>query len=189
MKKPQILTRHRDGRIPWFEQIEKTVLLPDRQDEQIYYSIKPPDYVTALASTTENKFIILRQYRPAVENFVFELPSGHIEKGETPAKAILRELKEETGGTAESANLLGELIPDTGRLENRLWAFYISNIQLDRIPLPEENEGIEVRAVSREELFTMIRSGRLNHALDLSVITLALLNGYVQLNNKEPSIT
>ena len=189
MRKPQILTRQKDTTIPWFEQIEKTVLLPDRSDEQIYYSIKPPDYVTALACTTENTFIILRQYRPAVENYVFELPSGHVEKGETPAQAILREIKEETGCTAEAAALLGELIPDTGRLENRLWAFYINNIQLDRLPAPEENEGIEIHAVSRDELFAMIRTGQLNHALDLSVIALAVVKECILLNNKESSST
>lgn len=186
MNKPHIVTKQKDLTIPWFEQIEKTVLMPDSPDEQVYYSIKPPDYVTALVSTTGNKFIIVKQFRPAVEDYVFELPSGHVDEGETPAQAMVREVKEETGCTAEAPVLLGELIPDTGRLENRLWAFSIRDIQLDRIPAPEENEGIEVHAVSREELFAMMRAGRLNHALDLSVIALALLNGHLPLYDKEP---
>ena len=181
MKKPYIQKIQKDLSIPWFEQIEKTVVLPYNSEPQIYYSIKPLDYVTALTHTTENKFIILKQYRPVVEDYTFELPSGHIEDGETPAQAITRELKEETGCLVEDVTLLGEIIPDTGRLENTLWAFYVNKVKIKTLPDPAENEGIEVYLVSREELFTMILEGHFNHALDLSVITMAILKQYLSL--------
>jgi len=179
MKRPYIQKTQKDLSIPWFEQIEKTVLLPHNSEPQIYYSIKPPDYVTALTRTEEGKFIVLRQYRPAAEDYTFELPSGHIEDGETPTQAIIRELKEEAGCLAEDVILLGEIIPDTGRLENTLWAFYLNKVKIKTLPDPAENEGIEVYLVSREELFKMIIEGRLNHALDLSVITMAILKQYL----------
>ena len=179
MRKGQILKIQKDLSIPWFEQIKKTVLLPYYSEPQIYYSIKPPDYVTALTHTTENKFIILKQFRPVVEDYTFELPSGHIENGETPTQAITRELKEEAGCLAEDVTLLGEIIPDTGRLENTLWAFYVNKVKINTLPEPAENEGIEVYLVSREELFQMILEGRLNHALDLSVIMMAILKQYL----------
>lgn len=181
MKKPYIQKTQKDLAIPWFEQIKKTVLLPYNSEPQIYYSIKPPDYVTALTHTTENKFIILKQYRPVVEDYTFELPSGHIEDGETPTQAITRELKEETGCLAEDVTLLGEIIPDTGRLENILWAFYVNKVKIMTLPDPAENEGIEVYLVSREELLKMIFEGNLNHALDLSVITMAIVKQYLAL--------
>lgn len=181
MRKGQILKVQKDSSIPWFEQIKKTVLLPYNSEPQIYYSIKPPDYVTALTHTTEDKFIILKQYRPVVEDYTFELPSGHIEVGETPIQAIIRELQEETGCLAEDVTLLGEIIPDTGRLENTLWAFYVNKVKIVTLPDPAENEGIEVNLVSHEELFKMILEGRLNHALDLSVITMAILKRYLAL--------
>jgi len=41
-------------------------------------------------------------------------------------------------------------------------------------------EGIEVILVSREKLFQMIREGHLNHALDLSVIALAIFKRYLR---------
>jgi len=181
MKRPYIQKTQKDLSIPWFEQIEKTVLLPHNSEPQIYYSIKPPDYVTALTRTEEGKFIVLRQYRPAAEDYTFELPSGHIEDGETPVQAMKRELKEETGSEVGDMTLLGGLIPDTGRLENRLWAFYADKIKINHIRGPEENEGIEVQLVSLQELHRMINEGALNHALDLSVITLAIFQKCLKL--------
>ena len=77
-------------------------------------------------------------------------------KGETPTQAIIRELKEETGCIAGEVILLKEVIPDTGRLENKLWAFYVSNVEVKDIPSPDNNEGIEVQLVSHEELFEMM---------------------------------
>lgn len=181
MRKPHIQNIEKDLSIPWFEQIRKDVLFPGESKPQIYYSIKPADYVTALTHTIENKFVILRQYRPAVEDYTFELPSGHLEDGETPAEAMIRELKEETGCETADVTLLGEIVPDTGRLENTLWAFYVNKVKIKALPDPAENEGIEVYLVSRDELFQMIREGRLNHALDLSVITMAILKQYLAL--------
>jgi 8-oxo-dGTP pyrophosphatase MutT (NUDIX family) len=179
MRKSYIQKVEKDLSLPWFQQIKKTVLFPHISEPEIYYSIKPPDYVTALTHTTDDKFVILRQYRPAVEDYTFELPSGHLEDGETPSEAILRELREETGCKASEVTLLGEIIPDTGRLENILWAFYINKVKIDTLPQPSDNEGIEVYLVSREELFRMICDGRLNHALDLSVIAMAILKRHL----------
>jgi 8-oxo-dGTP pyrophosphatase MutT (NUDIX family) len=178
MNKPSILKVQKDLSNPWFEQIEKTIILPGDSEPQIYYSIKPHDYVTVLAQTNEKKIIILKQYRPAVEDFTFEFPSGHLEEGETPTQAVIRELKEETNCEAENLILMGEVIPDTGRLENRLWAFYAGNIVVNDFPHPDENDGIEVNLVSTDKLFNMINDGTFRHALDLSVVTLAITKKY-----------
>jgi len=181
MDKGQVLSIEKDLSIPWYEQIKKTVLLPYNMEKQIYYSIKPPDYVTALTETTDHKFIVLKQYRPAVDDITFELPSGHREEEETPEQAMMRELSEETGCEAGSVTLLGELFPDTGRLENRLWPFYINGVTIRTVPEPSKNEGIEVVMVTRRELFEMIQERKLHHSHDLAVIALALINEHLKL--------
>jgi ADP-ribose pyrophosphatase len=170
-KKPRILRVEKNGSIPWYEQIKKTVSFPHESGEQIYYSIKPSDYVAVLAQTPDGKIIVVRQFRPAIEAFVFELPSGHVEDGETPEEAIIRELAEETNCRAGNVVLLGENYPDTGRLENRQWAD------------PDKNGGIEVYLVSQRELFEMINEGKFRHALDLCVVALAISRGYLKAYN------
>jgi 8-oxo-dGTP pyrophosphatase MutT (NUDIX family) len=44
-----------------------------------------------------DKLLLIRQWRPSVENYVIEFPAGMVDKGETPAQAIAREVEEETG--------------------------------------------------------------------------------------------
>jgi ADP-ribose pyrophosphatase len=181
MNKPRILKVQKDSSIPWYDQIKKTVILPHEPMEQTYYSIKPSDYVSILARTPEDTIIIVRQYRPAIEDYVYELPSGHLEKGETPEQAIRRELKEETNCKARKVILLGENYPDTGRLENRQWAFYAQDVEVHPFPDPDENEGIEVSLVTVDKLFEMMNGGRFKHALDLCVVALAMSKGYLKI--------
>lgn len=171
----RILKVEKDISIPWFEQIKKTVILPGQSERQTFYSIKPPDYVTILAETKEKKIVIVKQYRPAVEDYTFELPSGHVEKEEMPSQAIMRELREETGFITNDVTFLGELIPDTGRVENRLWAFYTDSLETKQVSSYVDNDGIEVDLVSIDKLQEMIKNGSFKHALDLSVIALAML--------------
>ncbi len=181
MKKPRILKVQIDSSIPWYDQIRKTVILPHEPVEQTYYSIKPSDYVSILARTPEDKFIIVRQYRPAIEDYAYELPSGHMDEGETPEQAIIRELKEETNCTAKKVILLGENYPDTGRLENRQWAFYAQDVEVNHFPNPDENEGIEVSLVTPAEFLGMMNDGLFRHSLDLAIVALAISKRYFKI--------
>jgi len=58
-----------------------------------------------LAITRDKTFVLVRQFRPAIEMFTLELPGGHVEEGETPEQSARKELLEETGfGAEELAN-------------------------------------------------------------------------------------
>jgi 8-oxo-dGTP pyrophosphatase MutT (NUDIX family) len=109
---------------PWFELVAKR----SGDDGPPHYSIRTQDYVAIVATTEAGRLLLVRQFRPAVEMTTLELPSGHVEPGETPIEAARRELLEETGHTAATLELLGELRPDTGRLGNRLWCFHTSAV-------------------------------------------------------------
>ena len=60
--------------------------------------------VAVLAITPEQKMILVRQFRKALEEVIYEIPAGKLEKGENanPEAAMLRELEEETGMTTKS---------------------------------------------------------------------------------------
>ena len=82
---------------PWFELVEKSV----ENNSAPYYSIRTRDYVSVLAITRDKTFVLVRQFRPAIEMFTLELPGGHVDEGETPEQSARKELLEETGFVAE----------------------------------------------------------------------------------------
>lgn len=160
---------------PWFEVAAKTM----REGEAPFYSLRLPDYTSVVAVTEEGRIVIVRQYRPAVEKYTLELPSGLVDPGETPGEAAARELLEETGYEAASVEVLGPMDPDTGRLGNRIFACFASGVRLVQGRVPEE--GIQVRTWSPAELRAGMASGRFDHALHLAVVMLAMVRGRVSI--------
>ncbi len=125
--------------VPWFEILER----PANGGDAAHYLLSASDYVTVVAVTLQGALLLVRQYRPAVRTQTLELPSGHVERGESPEEAAERELAEETGYEAMAFEHLGTLAPDTGRMVNRLWCYYAVGVK----PLESEVErehGVEL---------------------------------------------
>ena len=159
---------------PWFEVIAKQVANYEGSEAQPYYVIQPPDYVTILAVTVAGEVLLVRQYRPALEEYALELPSGHVDKGEDPSDSAVRELLEETGYRADEVKLLGELAPDTGRLGNRLWGFIAADVKVDPEWRGKTEPGIEVVLCPVRQVAKMVACGKLLHSHDLAVIAVAI---------------
>ncbi len=58
--------------------------------------------------------VMLRQYRPVIKKYLFELPAGTLEKGENPIQCARREIVEETGFYAKRLHRLGKIFPVPG---------------------------------------------------------------------------
>jgi len=154
---------------PWFQLVEKAV----DGERAPYYSLRMSDYLAVVATTREGDLLLVRQFRPAVERYTLELPAGHVEPGESPADAARRELMEEAGCRVGQIELLGHLLPDTGRLSNRMWCCFAPDVRYRR-PLRETERGIDPVLCSQRDLLRHIRDGRFNHALHLAAVLLAV---------------
>ena len=154
---------------PWFQIVAKTM----REDEPPYYSLRLPDYASLLALTEEGCVLVVRQYRPALEKYTWELPSGLIDPGESPAETARRELLEETGYEAADVEVLGPMDPDTGRLGNRIWACVSKGVRRVEGRVPED--GIEVFEWTLDELRRATLDGRFDHALHVAILMMAIL--------------
>lgn len=149
------------------------LLAENLEDGKPYYMLDVPDYVCVVARTLDGGILLVRQHRPVVGHDTFELPSGHVDAGETAEAAARRELLEETGMVAGDLELLGVLVPDVGRLLNRMWCFFAA----DAVPAPGDvalEVGVVPLKVSEQELLMMAADGRIEHALNLSVLFLAV---------------
>jgi ADP-ribose diphosphatase len=162
-------------RTPWCELVGKTM----RPGEEPWYSVRGPDYNAVIATTQEGRLLAVRQYRPAVERFTIELPSGNIDPGETPEDAARRELLEETGHQAGDMEALGPMFPDVGRLGTRIWYFFAAGVQ--RVENWSPEEGVEVLSYSMDELVHAIEDGTFDHALHVAALVPAMLRGKLKL--------
>jgi len=160
---------------PWFELLAKTI----RPDEPPYYSLKLPEYAAVLAFTEDQRILIVRQYRPAIEQFSLELPSGIVDPGEQPAETARRELLEETGYAASQVEVLGAMFVDTGRLNNRMWNCVATGARPLDGRAPES--GIDVFTWSIDELWQAIRSGEFALSLHVALLMHAALAGKLPL--------
>jgi ADP-ribose pyrophosphatase len=160
---------------PWFEILAKTM----KPDEAPYYSLRLPDYSAIIAITSDQRILAVRQYRPAVERYTIELPSGLVDPGESPAEAASRELLEETGYQAGGVEVLGPMEPDTGRLGNRIWSCFSAGVR--RLEGREAEDGIEVLTYSPAELARATASGEFRHALHVAILMMAVLRGKLAL--------
>ena len=115
----------------------------------------------------------MRQYRPAVERYTLELPSGIIDPGEAPVETARRELLEETGYAATLTEELGPLFVDTGRLCNRIIGCVATGARQVEGRAPEA--GIEVLTWPVGELWCATRAGEFALSLHLAILMQAVL--------------
>lgn len=159
---------------PWFELISKRVA----GEAAPYYALRMADYVSVIAFTSQDELILVRQYRPAIERPTLELPSGHVENGETPVESARRELAEECGFDVPQLELLGALLSDTGRHENRLWCYYSPQATpLEATPLETNRlveSSLERVLVPRSTVPQLLISGEFDHALHVAALMMAM---------------
>lgn len=114
----------------------------------------------AIVAVRQSAILLLKHYRHPVSQFVWELPRGFIDEGETPAEAATRELAEEAGLSCGADGLvsLGTFLPDPGILEARV-ALFAAPGCTDRSRLDDEI-GIQDRVWHSEEaIYAMLRDG------------------------------
>ncbi len=169
---PKIVAVKEIFQSPWVNLIEKKVEYEERTE--LYYSLFMSDYVTAVVKTEDGRFILVRQYRPAVEDFTLELPAGTVNKGESPTEACAREILEETGHEIKTLRFVGSYYPDTGRFGNKQHVF---DACVSDNPITAVEPGITLEYFSFDEICNLIRSGEFIHQLHISALLL-VKNGF-----------
>jgi len=123
--------------------------------------------VVLLPVLADRRILLVRQYRHAVGQFLWELVAGRIELGEPPLTAARRELLEETGYTARRFRKLLDVFPTPGFVSERMIVFAATYLTAGRAR-PESDERITSRAFSLRQLERMIRRGTLRDAKSIA---------------------
>ena len=171
---PRIVSRKETRVSPFVTLVEKSVEFSPGGGQHVYHCLTQADYVGIFAMTTDGLIPIVRQYRPAVEQFPWEFPAGTVDPRETPEEAARRELYEEVGFRAEQLVPLGCFIPDTGRLQIKSHAFFA---RVPNAPAGGGEAGLEMRLVTLAQLHQMMHSMEFRHQLHWAIYAAARLHG------------
>jgi ADP-ribose pyrophosphatase len=174
---PRITSRRVIDISPWMKVIERAVEFTAGSAPELYHAVGQQDYISILARTPDGK--IVKQYRPALERFTWELPAGLVDNGEEPAGCAKRELLEETGLPTRALHALGSYAPCTARLSNTIHSFFIETGP--RAPSAPIEAGIELKLVTPAELAGMILAGDFVLQLHIGTLMLAGLRGHIDL--------
>ena len=129
--------------------------------------ITHPGSVVVMPVLTDRRIILIRQYRHAARQFLWELVAGRIDPGESVRQAAARELIEETGYRAKRLRVFLDLFPTPGFLEERMYILLAEGLT-PGVAEPEEDEKIVAKAYTRAELEKMIQRGVLRDAKSIA---------------------
>ena len=137
------------------------VLLPNGETSKREI-INHPGAVAIIAITDNGKFLVVEQYRKALERSIIEIPAGKLEKGEEPIDTARRELEEETGYTTDSLERVQAFATSPGFADEVIHVFVARNLKKLEVPVAmDEDEFIELIEVSVEEAEAMMADERI----------------------------
>jgi ADP-ribose pyrophosphatase len=145
---------------------------PVRGTEREFVVIDAPDWVNVIAVTTDDRLVMVNQFRYGTDDFSWEIPGGVIDLGEDPVAAGLRELAEETGFTGGAARLLGTVNPNPAIMSNRCHLVLVEGVSRTQELDWDPDEELEVATLPVDEVYAWAHSGRITHSLVLNALLL-----------------
>ena len=115
------------------------------------------------------KIPLVRQFRYAYKQEMYELPAGKLEKGEDSYEAGIRELEEETGLKAESLESFGYMYPSCGYTNEIIYLYKANNVTKTEMHL-DNDEFIDVHYFTLEEIVEMIMKNEINDAKTICLV-------------------
>ena len=118
-----------------------------------------PSAAVAILPITSSGYKLLRQYRYAIGQYIYEAPAGTMEEGEDPPATAHRELIEEAGVAAGSDDPRGFIYTTPGFTDEKIWLFEARDPSPSHEFEKDADEVIEVIDVTRDEITAMIANG------------------------------
>lgn len=122
--------------------------------------LRHPGAVCMIPVTAEGQLLFVTQYRHAAGSRLLELPAGTLEKGEEPIAAVERELQEEVGHRPGRITSLGGFYVAPGYTSEYIHLFVCEDLAPSKLE-GDEDEDIEIEALSLSQALAAIESGRI----------------------------
>jgi ADP-ribose pyrophosphatase len=161
MSEPERLSTERllDGRV--FDVDRDRVRMPNGREVTVDI-VRHTKSVVLVPVPEPQHVILIRQYRYAINKFLWELPAGSVDSGETPEQAARRECHEEIGQVPDTIVRLAALVPTPGYCDEEMLFFRLSGLSVpDEAAAVDEDEDIEPRTFTLADAREMIRRGEI----------------------------
>jgi len=118
------------------------------------------------------RLLLIRQYRYAADRFLYEIPAGRLDPGETPIECARRELLEETGCTADALRPLGSFFTTPGFIDEYIHVFIATGLTRG-VASPERDEFIQSESHTSLGALRMIERGEIVDGKTIIALLLA----------------
>lgn len=136
--------------------------MPDGREAR-FEIIQHPGGAAALPVMADGRLVLIRQFRPAAGDYIYEIPAGRLEPGENPAECVARELEEEIGYRPLTTEALGFVYSSVGFCTEKIHLFIARDLETAQTAL-EPDEYIEPFIVTVDEALALVTAGRITDA-------------------------
>lgn len=106
------------------------------------------------------QLLLIKQYRYAAGGFIYEIPAGLLNEGEKPKDCAIRELKEETGCTAERVEFLTSVLTTPGFTDEQIHIFMATGLERGETA-HESDEFMTLETVTLSQALQLIQKGEI----------------------------
>jgi 8-oxo-dGTP pyrophosphatase MutT (NUDIX family) len=123
--------------------------------------VRHPGAAAVVAVDGAGRVCLVRQYRHGIGDFLWEIPAGKLDPGEPPQICAVRELKEETGISAQSWTSLGQYLPAPGIFTEVIHLYLARELAVGTAS-PDADEDLELQWLPLADAVNMVLRGEWN---------------------------
>lgn len=139
--------------------------------EHDFFVLECPDWVNVIALTTDDRLVLVEQFRHGVNTVELEIPGGVMDPHERdPVATAVRELREETGYEGGRARVIGAVWANPAIMNNTVHTVLVENCRRKHAVEFDHGEDILTRLVPATEAPVLVAEGKIKHSLVVAAL-------------------
>lgn len=134
--------------------------------------VRHPGAVLIVPFLNEEKIILIRQYRPVINSYIWELPAGTLKKGENPLTCAKRELVEEVGYSPKVIKKIGYIYPAPGYTTEKIIIFKANKLIKAKAYQYEHDEVITPEIFTKKQIKDLVNKRKIVDAKTICALAI-----------------